>query len=44
MTTKIYGPWVKWDGGERPVPLDTLLEAALARENLQRALKRVKAN
>ena len=24
MTTeKIYGPWIKWDGGECPVPLDT---------------------
>ena len=22
MTTKIYGPWVKWDGGECPVPRD----------------------
>ena len=45
MTTKkIYGPWIKWDGGECPVPPDTLLEAALARENLQRAWKRVKAN
>ena len=27
MTTKkIYGPWVKWDGGECPVPLDTIVE------------------
>ena len=27
MTTeKIYGPWVKWDGGERPVPDDTRVE------------------
>ena len=27
MTTKkIYGPWVKWDGGEGPVPLDTIVE------------------
>ena len=41
---KIYGPWIKWHGGECPVPLDTLLEAALARENLQRAWKRAKAN
>lgn len=24
MTTeKIYGPWIKWDGGECPVPPDT---------------------
>lgn len=27
MTTKkIYGPWIKWDGGECPVPLYTLVE------------------
>ena len=27
MTTKkIYGPWIKWDGGECPVPPDTLVE------------------
>ena len=27
MTTKkIYGPSIKWDGGECPVPLDTLVE------------------
>ena len=27
MTTKkIYGPWIKWDGGECPVPPETLLE------------------
>ena len=27
MTTKkIYGPWVKWDGGECPVPDDTRVE------------------
>ena len=25
-TKKIYGPWVKWDGGECPVPLDTIVE------------------
>ena len=30
MTTKeIYGPWVKWHGGERPVPLDTKVEVKL---------------
>ena len=23
MTTKIYGPWIDWHGGERPVPPDT---------------------
>ena len=27
MTTeKIYGPWVKWDGGECPVPPDTVVK------------------
>ena len=27
MTTKkIYGPWIKWHGGERPVPPDTLVK------------------
>ena len=27
MTTKkIYGPWIKWHGGECPVPLDTTVE------------------
>ena len=27
MTTeKIYGPWIKWDGGECPVPPGTLVE------------------
>ena len=26
MTTKkIYGPWIKWNGGERPVPPDTVV-------------------
>ena len=25
-TKKIYGPWVKWDGGECPVPDDTRVE------------------
>lgn len=30
MTTeKIYGPWVKWGGGDRPVPPDTLVEVKL---------------
>ena len=30
MTTKkIYGPSIKWDGGECPVPLDTLVEVKL---------------
>ena len=27
MTTKkIYGPWIKWHGGECPVPPDTMVE------------------
>ena len=27
MTTeKIYGPWIKWNGGECPVPPDTLVK------------------
>ena len=30
MTTKkIYGPWIKWHGGECPVPLDTKVEVKL---------------
>ena len=30
MTTeKIYGPWVKWDGGECPVPPDTRVQAKI---------------
>ena len=30
MTTeKIYGPWIKWDGGERPVPPDTMVKIKL---------------
>ncbi len=30
MTTKkIYGPWIKWYGGECPVPPDTLVKAKL---------------
>ena len=30
MTTKkIYGPWIKWGGGKRPVPPDTLVEVKL---------------
>ena len=40
MTTKkIYGPWIKWYGGECPVPPDTMVEVkfrcgVLWRENL----------
>ena len=26
---KVYGPWVKWHGGECPVPLDTLVKVKL---------------
>ena len=26
MTTKIYGPWIDWNGGECPVPPDTIVE------------------
>ena len=30
MTTKkIYGPWIEWHGGERPVPADTRVEVKL---------------
>ncbi len=30
MTTKkIYGPWIKWHGGECPVPFNTVVEAKL---------------
>ena len=30
MTTKkIYGPWIKWDGGECPVPPKTLVKIKL---------------
>ena len=30
MTTKkIYGPWIKWHGGERPVPRDTVVKVKL---------------
>ena len=32
MTTKkIYGPWIKWHGGERPVPPDTMVEVKFRR-------------
>ena len=30
MTTKkIYGPWIKWDGGECPVPPETMVKIKL---------------
>ena len=28
-TKKIYGPWIKWHGGECPVPSDTMVEVKL---------------
>ena len=28
-TKKIYGPWIKWHGGECPVPPDTLVDIKL---------------
>ena len=32
MTTKkIYGPWIKWYGDERPVPPDTMVEVKFRR-------------
>lgn len=35
MTTKkIYGPWIKWHGGECPVPPDTFVEVKLRCEGL----------
>ena len=35
MTTeKIYGPWIKWDGGECPVPPDTRVEVKLRSGNV----------
>ena len=29
MTTKIYGPWIDWHGGECPVPPKTLVKTKL---------------
>ena len=30
MTTKkIYGPWIKWHGGECPVPPETMVQVKL---------------
>ena len=35
MTTKkIYGPWIKWEGGECPVPPDTRVEVKLRSGNV----------
>ena len=28
-TKKIYGPWIKWNGGECPVPPETIVEVKL---------------
>ena len=30
-TKKIYGPWIKWHGGECPVPPDTMVEVKFRR-------------
>ena len=36
MTTKkIYGPWIKWHGGECPVPPDTFVEVKLRCEGVE---------
>lgn len=38
MTTKkIYGPWIKWHGGECPVSLSTLVEVRFRSGSLARA-------
>ena len=29
MTTKIYGPWIEWNGGECPVPPETIVKGKL---------------
>ena len=34
MTTKIYGPWIKWDGGECPLPPETKVEVKLRSGNV----------
>lgn len=35
MTTKkIYGPWIKWDGGECPVPPETMVKIKLRSGNV----------
>ena len=28
---KIYGPWIKWDGGECPIPLNTMVKVRFRR-------------
>ena len=39
MTTKeIYGPWIKWDGGECPVPFDTIVTVKLRSREILEAL------
>ena len=38
MTTeKIYGPWIKWNGGECPVPTDTIVEIELRNGDVLRS-------
>ena len=38
MTTKkIYGPWIKWDGGECPVPPDTRVKVKYRFAGLERS-------
>ena len=38
MTTeKIYGPWIKWSGGECPVPTDTIVEIELRNGDVLRS-------
>ena len=40
MTTKkIYGPWIKWHGGEYPVPPDTIVELKLRCGLLERDVR-----
>ena len=34
MTTKIYGPWIKWAGGDCPVPPDASVEVKLRSGNV----------
>ena len=34
MTTKIYGPWIKWEGGDCPVPPDASVEVKLRSGNV----------
>lgn len=36
-TKKIYGPWIKWNGGDCPIPLRTLVEVKLRYGTLKEA-------